>query len=92
MQTWVTLRTTMLDEMITLDGPGSSPLDSCGLCGNSQETLLCRCLECSFGLLYCGKCIVKLHIMLPLHRLEVGSLSSTRIPLLIYPVLEGRIL
>ena len=71
MKTWLDVRSTVLDEMVTLDGPGNNRLDSCGLCGSSQATPLYHCLECSYGLLYCGECILKSHTMSPLHRLEV---------------------
>ena len=72
MLTWLDVRSTVLDEMVTLDGPGSHQLDSCGSCGDSQTTSLYRCLECSYTLLCCGECVLKSHTALPLHRLEVG--------------------
>ena len=73
MKTWLDVRSTVLDEMVTLDGPGSKKLDLCHSCGNSQAMPLYRCIECSHSLLYCSKCILKLHTALPLHRLEVCS-------------------
>jgi hypothetical protein len=72
------LRSTVLDEIVILDGPGSNRLDACSSCEGSLDTPLYRCLECSYGLLYCGECIVKLHAILPLHRLEVFSCFSLR--------------
>jgi len=80
MKTWLDVRSTVLDEMVTLDGPGNNRLDSCGSCGNSQATLLYRCLECSYSLLYCGGCILKSHTTSPLHRLEVCSRFPYCIP------------
>ena len=72
MLTWLDVRSTVLDEMITLDGPGSHQLDSCNLCGDNQTTSLYRCLECSYALPCCGECVLKSHTTLPLHRLEVS--------------------
>ena len=73
MQTWLDVRSTVLDEIVTLNGPGSNRLDCCNSCENSQATPLYRCLECSYSLLYCSGCILKSHTMSPLHRLEVYS-------------------
>lgn len=73
MQTFLGVRSTVLDDMVALDGPGGVPLDFCNSCGNVQGIPLYRCRECSYSLLYCSECIVKSHIALPLHRLEVCS-------------------
>jgi len=70
MRTWLDVRSTILDEMVTLDGAGNH--DSCSLCENADATPLYRCLECSYSLLYCRECVLKSHSTLPLHRLEVG--------------------
>jgi len=72
MQTWLDVRSMVLDEMVTLDGTGNHRLDSCGSCGNNQTSSLYRCLECSYTLLCCSECILKSHTALPLHRLEVS--------------------
>ena len=74
MFTWLNVRSTLLDDMVGLDGPGDSHPNLCNLCSNSQSAPSYRCLECSHSLLYCSKCIVKLHKMLPLHRVEVSFL------------------
>ena len=71
MQTWLGIQSTVLDEIVTLDGPGNNRLDSCNSCGNDSGIPLYCCLECSYGLLKCGECILKSHSELPLHRLEV---------------------
>jgi len=71
MRTWLNVRSTVLDETVTHDGPGNNQLDSCSSCGSGQQMPLYRCLECSYGLLCCSDCILKSHTMLPLHRLEV---------------------
>jgi len=71
MQTFLDVRRVILDEIVTLDGPGTHRLDSCNSCGIRQAMPLYRCLECSYSLLYCSECICKLHGALPLHRLEV---------------------
>ena len=73
MRTWQGVESTVLDDMVTLDGPGSSQLNVCNSCKNEQATPRYRCLECSYGLLYCSECILKRHTALPLHRLEVRS-------------------
>jgi len=85
MQTWLDIRSTVLDEIVTLDGPGNNKLDFCNSCGGSEATPLYRCLECSYSLLYCSKCILKSHTMLPLHRLEVRSRFRSRSSYLFVP-------
>ena len=72
MRTFLGVRQTVLDDIVTLDGPGNNQLKSCISCGNVEGRQLYRCLECSYGLLYCRECILKLHTASPLHRLEVG--------------------
>jgi hypothetical protein len=71
MHSWLNVRSVVLDEMVSLDGQGNLDLDLCNLCLDCQSTPLYRCLECSHSSLYCRECIVELHGMLPLHRLEV---------------------
>ena len=73
MLSWLDVRPFVLDEIISLDGPGNVQMDLCGLCLNRKTTPLHRCLECSYGLLFCGECAVRSHQALPLHRLEVRS-------------------
>jgi hypothetical protein len=73
---WLNVRSTVIDDMITLDGPGNKQLNSCKSCANNQAQPLYRCRECAYSLLYCGECILKAHAALPLHRLEVPSYSS----------------
>ena len=90
MQSWIDLQSTILDEIISLDGLGEAQQDTCGSCLSRESTPLYRCLECSYGLLVCGDCVVKSHKVLPLHRLEVCFLLR---PLLIiltsFVALEG---
>lgn len=80
MRSWLDVRSTVLDEIISLDGPGDIRIDLCSSCSDLESTSLYRCLECSYGSLFCGGCIVNLHQALPLHRLEVRGLSLTRSP------------
>ena len=75
MQSWIDVRSVVLDEMISLDGQGEIQANTCGSCLNRGETLY-RCLECSYGLLFCGRCAVISHQALPLHRLEVRSFHT----------------
>ncbi|KAF9780597.1 hypothetical protein BJ322DRAFT_1112587 [Thelephora terrestris] len=70
MKSWLGLRSAVLDEIISLDGPGDARTDLCGLFLNHEEPPLYRCLECSYGSLSCGECAVVLHQTMPLHRLE----------------------
>lgn len=77
MHSWLNMQTSILDEMVTLDGPGGRRLDLCSSCSTNQLAPLYRCLECCHLSLHCSVCIVKLHKTLPLHRLEVGSFFST---------------
>jgi len=71
MYSWLNLLPTVLDDIISLDGPGDRRLDICALCLNDGPSPQYRCLECSYLSLHCSECIVKLHTALPLHRLEV---------------------
>ena len=71
MQSWIDLRSTILDEIISLDGPGEALQGGCSSCLTCEPTPLYRCLKCSYGSLFCGDCIVGSHQVLPLHRLEV---------------------
>ena len=77
MYSWLDIQSTVLDEIIRTDGPGNSHLDFCNLCPNHQPTSLYRCLECSHSSLYCGECAIKIHNILPLHRLEVRLFYQT---------------
>ena len=73
MDSWLAMRSSILDEIVGLDGPGGRRLDICGLCSDDKVPALYRCLECSYSLLYCARCVVKAHKIHPLHRLEVRS-------------------
>ena len=76
MHSWLDVRSTVIDNVITLDGPGNVQPNFCSSCSNDKSVPLYRCLKCSYGLLFCGECVVKLHRALPLHRLEVRSSPS----------------
>ena len=79
MRSWLDVQSTVLDEIITLDGPGNIQIGLCSTCLDHESTPLYHCLECLHGSLVCGECVVKLHHLLPLHRLEVCLfLSLTR--------------
>ena len=71
MYSWLNVRPFVLDEMVSHDGPGDLQLNLCNSCLNHQSTTLYCCLECSHSSLYCNECIVKMHKLLLLHRLEV---------------------
>lgn len=71
MHSWLSIQSSVLDEIVTLDGPAGHHLDLCSSCSNHQSAPLYRCLECAYSLLHCSECVVKLHKVLPLHRLEV---------------------
>ena len=68
------MQSAVLDKIVGLDGSGTSHVNLCNLCSNSQPAPLYWCLECSYLSLYCSDCIVKLHKMLPLHHLEASLL------------------
>ena len=74
MHSWVNMQSAVLDEIVGLDGLGTSRVDLCNLCSNSQPAPLYQCLKCSYSSLYCSDRIVKLYKMLPLHRLEASLL------------------
>ena len=82
MRDWITLRTTVLDEIVRHDGlqhvdglqndngpQHSSGLRTCAHCLDNTGTF--KCLDCSEVTLYCQSCIVERHEHLPLHRIEV---------------------
>ena len=73
MHSWLNLRSSLLDEIVSLDGPGDNRLDLCNSCSNHPSGSLYRCLECYYSSLQCSNCIVESHKTSPLHRLEVGS-------------------
>ena len=70
---WLSIQSIVLDEIVSLDGPGGHNLDLCRSCDNPQPQphTLYRCIECSYSMLHCSQCIVARHKTLPLHRLEV---------------------
>lgn len=72
MYSWLRMQSSILDEIVSLDGPGGHRLDLCSACLSQQPASLYRCLECHYSLLHCSECIIKSHKALPLHRLEVG--------------------
>ena len=73
MDSWIAIRSTILDEILSLDGPCGRSLNSCNSCSSPQDAPLYRCLECSHSLLNCAQCTIELHKIHPLHRLEVSS-------------------
>ena len=77
MQSWLDVRPIVLDEMIRLDGPGDTRVDFCSSCLNRMASPVYRCLECSYGLLFCRECVIKSHQTMPLHRLEVCSFHTS---------------
>ena len=85
MRTFLDVRPTILDDIVTLDGPGNRRLDLCGSCGSVGVKPVFRCIECSYSLLRCGECTLKSHAMLPLHRLEVSSCFRSHISVLTMP-------
>jgi hypothetical protein len=80
MESWLNVRPDVLDEIISLDGPGDVQTDFCGSCLNRDVSPLYRCLECSYGLLFCRECTVESHRALPLHRLEVCLFRACTTP------------
>ena len=80
MRSWLSIRPIVLDEIIRLDGPGDVLTNICGSCLDRGTTALYRCLECSYGLLFCGECVVRSHQTSPLHRLEVSSVHAQTLP------------
>ena len=77
MQSWLDVRPIVLDEMIRLDGPGDAQADFCSSCLTHTTSPVYRCLECSYGLLFCRECVIKSHRTMPLHRLEVCSFRTS---------------
>jgi hypothetical protein len=62
-------RDTFLQELIRLEGRGNRDLWShCRLC--SQPATM-RCEDCFGGEMFCSSCMVDLHAINPLHRIEV---------------------
>ena len=76
METWLSFRPIILDELIRRDGLQeytSPPL--CASC--VEEPGIYRCIDCTTPMLYCAPCIVHRHESLPLHRLEVRVYTSS---------------
>lgn len=72
MAQWVShSHTSMLDEMIRLEGRASYTNSFCIECLESWPTL--HCDDCFGGELFCEGCIIKLHICNPLHNIKVFS-------------------
>ena len=87
------MRSTVLDEIIGLDGPGDHLMDHCSSCSDPPSDPLYRCIECSYPSIHCIKCIVERHKTLPLHRLEVRQHRISQIvELTISPALEEWVL
>jgi len=70
MGTWLSLRPTILDELLRRDGLQEYlSLRQCASCLDEQGTY--RCIDCTTSTFYCAPCIVCQHENTPLHHLEV---------------------
>lgn len=86
MNTYISRRPTILDELLRRDGlRGHSSIPQCAGCHEERGTY--RCIDCTIQRLYCASCITHQHESTPLHRIEVCShilkttLSYTRLGL-----------
>ncbi|KAJ7842077.1 hypothetical protein B0H13DRAFT_2239393 [Mycena leptocephala] len=69
--TWVTHRDEYLDEMIRLEGRGSSDVYStCGSCGTVNPAYRCEHQTCYGPGMLCKECIVNMHAVLPTHWIQ----------------------
>ncbi|KAJ7884013.1 hypothetical protein B0H13DRAFT_1628846 [Mycena leptocephala] len=70
-QTWVSHRDEYLDEMIRLEGRGSSDVYStCGSCGTANPAYRCEHQSCYGPGMFCKECIVNMHAVLPTHWIQ----------------------
>jgi len=56
-------------ELLRLEGRGGHGLDKCNRCREGKAAV--RCLDCFSVDLYCTACVLDMHALNPLHRLEV---------------------
>ncbi|TFK46468.1 hypothetical protein OE88DRAFT_1714953 [Heliocybe sulcata] len=70
LEEWLPLHDSFLDEILRLDGFGSST-SNCRSCGN--EDSLYRCLDCFTRSLICQACVLTDHSLQPLHRIELWN-------------------
>ena len=76
LQEWLSFHDDFFDELHRIDGRGDYRVTStCYEC--KKEPGLYRCRDC-FGLcfLHCKECLVRRHLYLPLHRIEVCSVTT----------------
>lgn len=64
-----------LAEMLSLDSKGEWPTDRCAEC--DTEIGEYQCLECFGRQMLCKGCMVKRHMTLYLHRIQVGLMLNT---------------
>jgi hypothetical protein len=66
---WIDEHDTFLLELLRLDGCGDEALwHKCRLCNEASNV---RCEDCFGGELFCRLCMIDLHAISPLHRIEV---------------------
>lgn len=84
---WLPHRQEYLEEVLRLEGEGAARGNStCELCGVEQADI--RCTDCHGCPRRCAGCMVDMHQWLPLHRIQVSSLTSflrLLVPLLMHP-------
>jgi hypothetical protein len=74
MLTWAEHQDEYLDEMIRLEGRGYASIYSkCGGCGEPNPRFRCAQQTCFRLSLYCQKCVVARHAVLPTHWIQVRS-------------------
>lgn len=72
MKMWRDDRDIVLAEFLRLDGRGDyADQTTCACCESETEQPCYRCEDCVGGELLCKNCIVDIHAMMPLHRIEV---------------------
>ncbi|KAJ7736968.1 hypothetical protein DFH07DRAFT_870631 [Mycena maculata] len=71
MKTWALHMDEYLDEVLRLEGHGSTSISStCGGCGTADPTFRCSRQMCYGPGLFCKKCIMEKHSVLPTHWVE----------------------
>ncbi|KAJ7780811.1 hypothetical protein DFH07DRAFT_865230 [Mycena maculata] len=71
MKTWALHMDEYLDEVLRLEGRGSASISStCGGCGTADPTFRCSRQMCYGPGLFCEKCIMEKHSVLPTHWVE----------------------
>jgi hypothetical protein len=79
-QDWLEKQTTILDELVRLEGRGEyGGFTTCGWGGCMSTDAVFRCKDCVDARMHCQHCMVAKHDVNPFHRIQVRH-SQTKLP------------